>query len=49
MLFLIRLIIKVFAFVQLLHRLHFNQQSHIIFVYLIEIVKQIERISTLQK
>ena len=35
--------------VQLLHILHFNQQSHMIFNYLNEIIKQNKRISTLQK
>ena len=47
--FLIRSIIKVFAFVQLLHILHINQQSHIIFTYLVKIVEQNERFLTLQK
>ena len=38
-----------FSFVQLFRILHFNQQSHMIFIYLIKIVKQNERILTLQK
>ena len=35
--------------VHLLHILHISQQSHMIFTYLINIVKQNQRISTLQK
>ena len=38
-----------FSFVQLLRILHFNQQLHMIFIYLVRIVDQNERISMFQK
>ena len=36
-------------FVQLFRILHFNQQFHMIFAYLVKIIKQNKRISTFQK
>ena len=49
MLFLIRSIINVFEFVSLLHDLHRNQQSYILFTYRVKIVDLNKRNSTLSK
>ena len=45
----VKIISKRYNNVQLFYFLYFNQQSHMIFIYLIKVVKQNQRILTLQK